>query len=71
MRIEALLHQLSKQYVELWLEGDKLGFRLPKSTASSDIMVQLKQYKQQIIDHLFYAFGFSWSSYSVLLASFS
>ncbi|MEO1375821.1 MAG: amino acid adenylation domain-containing protein, partial [Cyanobacteria bacterium J06635_10] len=52
MNLVEFLKDLSRQNVELWVEGDKLRYRAPKEALNSTILNQIKQHKTEIINLL-------------------
>ncbi|MDF5713917.1 MAG: amino acid adenylation domain-containing protein, partial [Rhizonema sp. NSF051] len=52
MNLTELLENLSAKNVELRMDGDKLRCRAPENVLTSELLAQIKQYKQEIIQFL-------------------
>ncbi|WP_169218415.1 non-ribosomal peptide synthetase [Brasilonema sp. UFV-L1] len=49
MNLTDLLENLSAKNVELWVDGDKLRYRAPENVLTPELLVEIKQYKEEII----------------------
>ncbi|MEH2027052.1 amino acid adenylation domain-containing protein [Nostoc sp.] len=49
MNLTELLENLSANNVELWIDGEKLRYRSPKNSLTSELLGEIKQYKPEII----------------------
>lgn len=52
MAVLALLHDLAKNKVKIWLDGEQLRFQAPKGALTAQLRKRLKEAKQEVIAHL-------------------
>ncbi len=49
MIAQALLHQLAERNVELYLDGDRLRFRVPAGALTDDLRLAVAEHRTEII----------------------
>ena len=52
MTSEELLHELSRQGVQVWAEGDRLRFRAPRGALTDELRAGLSQHKEMLLARL-------------------